>query len=148
ILASNTSTLDVNEIASATERPSDVLGTHFFSPANVMKLLEVVRGDKPADDVLKTVMTLAKRTGTVGVAVGVCDGFVGNRILHRRQAVAVELVNQGATPAQVDKVLYDFGMPMGPFAMGDLAGIDVGWRIREGLREADPENAPERNWTD
>jgi 3-hydroxyacyl-CoA dehydrogenase len=148
ILASNTSTLDVNEIASATRRPADVLGTHFFSPANVMKLLEVVRGEETAADVLKTVMSLGKRIGKVAVAVGVCDGFVGNRMLHKRQAVAVELVNQGATPAQVDKVLYDFGMPMGPFAMSDLAGIDVGWRIREGLRETDPDNAPERNWMD
>ncbi len=148
ILASNTSTLDVNEIASATRRPADVLGTHFFSPANVMKLLEVVRGEETAADVLKTVMSLGKRIGKVAVAVGVCDGFVGNRMLHKRQAVAVELVNQGATPAQVDKVLYAFGMPMGPFAMSDLAGIDVGWRIREGLRETDPDNAPERNWMD
>ncbi|MGN8199736.1 3-hydroxyacyl-CoA dehydrogenase NAD-binding domain-containing protein [Salinisphaera sp. RV14] len=148
ILATNTSTLDVNEIAGATSRPSDVLGMHFFSPANVMKLLEVVRGERTADDVLATVMALARRIGKVGVAVGVCYGFVGNRMLHKRQAQAVALVNEGATPSQVDRVLYDFGLPMGPFAMADLAGLDVGWRIREGLRETDPANAPARNWMD
>ncbi|MGN8157057.1 3-hydroxyacyl-CoA dehydrogenase NAD-binding domain-containing protein [Salinisphaera sp. SWV1] len=148
ILATNTSTLDVNEIAGATSRPSDMLGMHFFSPANVMKLLEVVRGERTADDVLATVMALARRIGKVGVAVGVCYGFVGNRMLHKRQAQAVALVNEGATPFQVDRVLYDFGLPMGPFAMADLAGLDVGWRIREGLRETDPANAPARNWMD
>ncbi|AWN16892.1 3-hydroxyacyl-CoA dehydrogenase NAD-binding domain-containing protein [Salinisphaera sp. LB1] len=148
ILATNTSTLDVDEIAGATSRPSDVLGMHFFSPANVMKLLEVVRGKQTADDALATVMALARRIGKVGVAVGVCYGFVGNRMLHKRQAQAVALVNEGATPSQVDRVLYDFGLPMGPFAMADLAGLDVGWRIREGLRETDPANAPARNWMD
>ncbi len=148
ILATNTSTLDVDEIADATSRPADVLGMHFFSPANVMKLLEVVRGAQTADDALATVMALARRIGKVGVAVGVCYGFVGNRMLHKRQTQAVALVNEGATPAQVDRVLYDFGLPMGPFAMADLAGLDVGWRIREGLRETDPANAPARNWMD
>ncbi len=148
ILATNTSTLDVNEIAQSTNRPEDVIGMHFFSPANVMKLLENVRGEATSDEVIATVMDLSKRIGKVGVLVGVCNGFVGNRILHKRQAQAVKLVNEGATPSQVDKVLFDFGLPMGPFAMADLAGLDVGWRIREGLREDDPENAPERDWMD
>lgn len=148
ILATNTSTLDVNEIARATARPHEVIGTHFFSPANVMKLLENVRGDQTADDVIATVMALSRRIGKVGVLVGVCHGFVGNRMLHQRQEQATQLVNEGATPAQVDQVLYDFGLPMGPFAMADLAGLDVGWRIREGLREDDPANAPEHNWLD
>jgi len=148
ILATNTSTLDVNEIANATQRPEDVIGMHFFSPANVMKLLENVRGEATSDEVIATVMDLSKRIGKVGVLVGVCNGFVGNRILHKRQHQATQLVNEGATPAQVDKVLFDFGLPMGPFAMADLAGLDVGWRIREGLREDDPSNAPERNWMD
>ncbi|MBO9468818.1 enoyl-CoA hydratase/isomerase family protein [Endozoicomonas sp. G2_2] len=148
ILATNTSTLDVNEIAQSTKRPEDVIGMHFFSPANVMKLLENVRGEATSDEVIATVMDLSKRIGKVGVLVGVCNGFVGNRILHKRQAQAVQLVNEGATPSQVDKVLFDFGLPMGPFAMADLAGLDVGWRIREGLREDDPDNAPERDWMD
>ncbi len=148
ILATNTSTLDIDEIAASTSRPEDVLGMHFFSPANVMKLLENVRGEKTADDVVATVMDLSKRIGKVGVMVGVCHGFVGNRILHKRQDQAVQLVNEGATPEQVDRVIYDFGMPMGPFAMADLAGLDVGWRIREDIRENDPANAPERNWMD
>jgi len=148
ILATNTSTLDVNEIAQSTQRPQDVIGMHFFSPANVMKLLENVRGEATSDEVIATVMDLSKRIGKVGVLVGVCNGFVGNRILHKRQAQAVQLVNEGATPSQVDKVLFDFGLPMGPFAMADLAGLDVGWRIREGLREDDPDNAPERDWMD
>lgn len=148
ILASNTSTLDVDEIAAATKRPQDVVGTHFFSPANVMKLMENVRGAKTADDVLVTIMALSKRIGKVGVLVGVCDGFVGNRMLHQRRAEAVALVNEGATPAQVDKVLFDLGFPMGPFAMGDLAGLDIGYSIRQGQREADPENGPEHNWMD
>jgi len=114
----------------------------------VMKLLENVRGEATSDEVIATVMDLSKRIGKVGVLVGVCNGFVGNRILHKRQHQATQLVNEGATPAQVDKVLFDFGLPMGPFAMADLAGLDVGWRIREGLREDDPSNAPERNWMD
>jgi len=148
ILATNTSTLDVNRIASFTKRPEDVVGMHFFSPANVMKLLENVRGEKTADDVVATVMDLSRRIGKVGVLVGVCHGFVGNRMLHKRQAEAVQLVNEGANPAQVDKVLFDLGFPMGPFAMSDLAGMDVGYRIREELRKEDPDNAPPRNWTD
>ena len=148
ILATNTSTLDVNRIASFTQRPQDVIGTHFFSPANVMKLLENVRGEKTADDVIATVMALSKRIGKVGVLVGVCHGFVGNRMLHKRQAEALKLVNDGASPEQVDKVLFDLGFPMGPFAMSDLAGMDVGYRIREELRKEDPANAPARNWTD
>ena len=148
ILATNTSTLDVNRIASFTKRPEDVVGMHFFSPANVMKLLENVRGEKTSDEVVATVMDLSRRIGKVGVLVGVCHGFVGNRMLHKRQAEAVQLVNEGANPAQVDKVLFYLGFPMGPFAMSDLAGMDVGYRIREELRKEDPDNAPPRNWTD
>ena len=148
ILATNTSTLDVNRIASFTKRPEDVVGMHFFSPTNVMKLLENVRGEKTSDEVVATVMDLSRRIGKVGVLVGVCHGFVGNRMLHKRQAEAVQLVNEGANPAQVDKVLFDLGFPMGPFAMSDLAGMDVGYRIREELRKEDPDNAPPRNWTD
>ncbi|EDX90917.1 3-hydroxyacyl-CoA dehydrogenase NAD-binding domain-containing protein [Alcanivorax sp. DG881] len=148
ILATNTSTLDVDRIASFTQRPEDVMGMHFFSPANVMKLLENVRGEKTSDEVVATVMDLSRRIGKVGVLVGVCHGFVGNRMLHRRQAEAVQLVNEGASPQQVDKVLFDLGFPMGPFAMSDLAGMDVGYRIREELRKEDPANGPARNWTD
>ncbi|WP_087720615.1 3-hydroxyacyl-CoA dehydrogenase NAD-binding domain-containing protein [Salinicola salarius] len=146
ILASNTSTLDIDEIASATQRPQDVVGMHFFSPANVMKLLENVRGEKTADDVKATVMALAKRIKKVGVLVGNCYGFVGNRMLHRRGAEAMELVNDGATPQQVDKVLTDFGFPMGQFAMSDLAGIDVGYRIRQERRKAGEDIPP--SWAD
>ena len=148
ILATNTSTLDVDRIASFTQRPEDVMGMHFFSPANVMKLLENVRGEKTSDEVVATVMDLSRRIGKVGVLVGVCHGFVGNRMLHRRQAEAVQLVNEGASPQQVDKVLFGLGFPMGPFAMSDLAGMDVGYRIREELRKEDPANGPARNWTD
>lgn len=148
ILATNTSTLDVDRIASFTQRPEDVMGMHFFSPANVMKLLENVRGEKTSDEVVATVMDLSRRIGKVGVLVGVCHGFVGNRMLHRRQAESVQLVNEGASPQQVDKVLFDLGFPMGPFAMSDLAGMDVGYRIREELRKEDPANGPARNWTD
>ncbi|MAL99063.1 3-hydroxyacyl-CoA dehydrogenase NAD-binding domain-containing protein [Hydrocarboniclastica marina] len=146
ILASNTSTLDIDEIAESTSRPQDVVGMHFFSPANVMKLLENVRGAKTADDVKATVMTLAKRIKKVGVMVGNCHGFVGNRMLHQRGAEAVSLVNEGASPQQVDKVLTDLGYPMGQFAMSDLAGLDVGYRIRQERRKAG-ENIPE-SWTD
>lgn len=146
ILASNTSTLDIDEIASSTQRPQDVVGMHFFSPANVMKLLENVRGEKTADDVKATVMALAKRIKKVGVLVGNCHGFVGNRMLHQRGAEAVSLVNEGASPQQVDKVLTDLGFPMGQFAMSDLAGLDVGYRIRQERRKAG-ENIPE-SWTD
>lgn len=127
ILASNTSYLDVNEIASATTRPGDVLGMHFFSPANVMKLLEVVRGDKTAPDALATAMAVGKKIGKVAVVAGVCDGFIGNRMLKPRQMEAMKLLLEGATPAQVDKVHVEFGMPMGPFQMSDLAGVDIGW---------------------
>ncbi|GAA3956332.1 3-hydroxyacyl-CoA dehydrogenase NAD-binding domain-containing protein [Allohahella marinimesophila] len=136
ILASNTSTLDIDAIASATRRPQDVVGMHFFSPANVMKLLENVRGEKTADDVKATVMAVAKRINKVGVLVGNGYGFVGNRMLHKRGAEAVALVNEGASPQQVDQVLTDFGFPMGQFAMSDLAGIDVGYRIRQERRKA------------
>jgi 3-hydroxyacyl-CoA dehydrogenase len=127
ILASNTSYLDVNEIAVATKRPADVLGMHFFSPANVMKLLEVVRGDATAPDALATVMALSKKIGKVAVVAGVCHGFIGNRMLSQRQNPANQLLLEGATPAQIDKVHTDFGMPMGPFQMADLAGLDIGW---------------------
>ncbi|WP_404368960.1 3-hydroxyacyl-CoA dehydrogenase NAD-binding domain-containing protein [Sphingomonas sp. MMS24-J45] len=127
ILASNTSYLDVNEIAASTNRPGDVLGMHFFSPANVMKLLEVVRGEKTADDVLATVMALSKTIKKVAVVAGVCDGFIGNRMLKPRQVEAMKLLMEGATPEQIDRVHVEFGMPMGPFQMSDLAGVDIGW---------------------
>jgi len=132
VLATNTSTLDVDEIASATKRPESVIGTHFFSPANVMRLLENVRGAKSSKSTVATVMALGRRIGKVPVLVGVCYGFVGNRMLHQRGLQAEKLILEGAPPHQVDKVLTDFGFPMGPFAMGDLAGLDVGWRIRKG----------------
>jgi len=127
ILASNTSALDINEIASATNRPESVIGLHFFSPANVMKMLEVVRGEKTSKTVIKTSMSFARKINKTAVLVGVCPGFVGNRILHPRQAQANQLLLEGATPQQIDKVLVDFGMPMGPFQMSDLAGLDLGW---------------------
>jgi 3-hydroxyacyl-CoA dehydrogenase len=132
ILATNTSTLDVNEIASATKRPQDVIGTHFFSPANVMRLLEIVRGAKTAKDVIATTMQLAKRIKKTGVLVGVCDGFVGNRMIFPYATQAWFLVEEGALPQQVDGALQQWGMAMGPFAMNDLAGMDVSWRIRKG----------------
>ena len=131
VLATNTSTLDVNEIAAATSHPGQVLGMHFFSPANVMRLLEIVRGKATAPGALATAMAVARRMGKVGVVVGVCDGFVGNRILHQYTREAAFLIEEGALPQQVDQVLYDFGLPIGPFAMGDLAGLDVGWRVRK-----------------
>ena len=131
VLATNTSTLDVNAIAAATTRPESVIGLHFFSPANVMRLLEIVRGAKTAKPVIATSMALAKTIRKVPVLVGVCDGFVGNRMLAQRGREAERLLIQGALPHQVDKVLTDFGFPMGPFAMGDLAGLDVGWRVRQ-----------------
>jgi 3-hydroxyacyl-CoA dehydrogenase len=127
ILASNTSYLDVNEIASATKRPNDVIGLHFFSPANVMKLLEIVRGKDSAKDVVATSMALGKTIKKIPVLVGVCHGFVGNRMLAARRDQAMSLIQEGAMPWDVDRVLEDFGMPMGPFAMGDLAGLDIGW---------------------
>jgi len=132
VLATNTSTLDVNEIASATRRPDSVIGTHFFSPANVMRLLENVRGARSSKTTVATAMAVGRRIGKVPVLVGVCYGFVGNRMLHQRGLQAEKLILEGALPHQVDKVLTDFGFPMGPFAMGDLAGLDVGWRIRKG----------------
>ncbi|MBY0283490.1 MAG: enoyl-CoA hydratase/isomerase family protein [Sphingomonas sp.] len=127
ILASNTSYLNIDEIAASTSRPQDVLGMHFFSPANVMKLLEVVRGAKTADDVLATVMALAKTIKKVAVVSGVCPGFIGNRMLTPRQVEANKLLMEGATPEQIDRVHVEFGMPMGPFQMSDLAGVDIGW---------------------
>jgi 3-hydroxyacyl-CoA dehydrogenase len=127
ILASNTSYLDINEIASTISRPGDVVGMHFFSPANIMKLLEVVRGDKTAPDVLLTAMTLGKKIRKVPVVAGVCHGFIGNRMLMPRQIEATKLLLEGATPEQVDRVHVEFGMPMGPFQMADLAGVDIGW---------------------
>ncbi len=140
ILASNTSYLDVNEIAAATKRPGYVVGMHFFSPANVMKLLEVVRGEKTRDDVLATVMKLAKKIGKVAAVSGVCPGFIGNRMLSKRQEQANALIMEGANYWDVDDVLLDFGFPMGPFQMGDLAGIDIGWHRDPGkvttVREA------------
>jgi 3-hydroxyacyl-CoA dehydrogenase len=131
ILASNTSTLDVNKIASFTKRPQDVVGMHFFSPANVMKLLEVVRGEKTAKDVLATVMTVAKKIKKTAVVAGVCDGFIGNRMIEQYSRQAGFLLDEGATPQQVDKAIEKFGFAMGPFRMGDLAGNDIGWAIRK-----------------
>ncbi|HEX4972387.1 MAG TPA: 3-hydroxyacyl-CoA dehydrogenase NAD-binding domain-containing protein, partial [Steroidobacteraceae bacterium] len=145
ILASNTSYLDVNQIASATKRPESVIGLHFFSPANVMRLLEIVRGAQTSKPVIATSMQLAKKIGKIAALVGVCPGFVGNRMLFQRQGQATAMLLEGAMPWDVDKVLYDFGMPMGPFAMSDLAGLDIGWSketsksstIREVLCEMD-----------
>ena len=131
VLASNTSTLDVDEIARSTSRPGDVLGMHFFSPANIMRLLEVVRGAKSDKDVVATAMGLAKRIGKVAVLSGVCDGFIGNRMLASYGPEAQALALEGAAPSQIDKAITDWGLAMGPFAMGDLAGLDVGWRIRQ-----------------
>ena len=127
ILASNTSYLNINEIAASISRPGDVVGMHFFSPANVMKLLEVVRGDKTAPDVLLTAMQIGKRIRKVPVVAGVCHGFIGNRMLMPRQVEATKLLLEGASPEQVDRVHVEFGMPMGPFQMADLAGVDIGW---------------------
>ncbi len=127
ILASNTSYLNIDEIAASTSRPADVVGLHFFSPANIMKLLEIVRGAKTAPDVLVTAMTLAKKIRKVAVVAGVCHGFIGNRMLMPRQVEATKLLLEGASPEQVDRVHVEFGMPMGPFQMADLAGVDIGW---------------------
>jgi len=127
ILATNTSYLNVDEIASVTSRPQDVIGLHFFSPANVMKLLEIIRGEKTGKDVISTSMKLAKQIGKVAVLAGVCPGFIGNRMLSQRQREAQKLVLEGAMPWDIDRVLYEFGFPMGPFQMGDLAGLDIGW---------------------
>ncbi|CAN7537960.1 3-hydroxyacyl-CoA dehydrogenase NAD-binding domain-containing protein [Acidovorax sp. LjRoot117] len=131
ILASNTSTLDVDQIANFTQRPQDVVGMHFFSPANVMKLLEVVRGKATAKDVLATVMAVAKKIKKTAVVSGVCDGFIGNRMIERYSQQAGFLLDEGATPQQVDKAIEKFGFAMGPFRMGDLAGNDIGWAIRK-----------------
>ena len=144
VLASNTSALDVNAIAAVTGRPESVIGTHFFSPANIMRLVEVVRGEKSSKETIATAMALSRRLGKVPVLVGVCHGFVGNRMLFARQREASRLILEGAPPQDVDAVLYDFGLPMGPFAMADLAGLDLGWNaatstgstIRERLCEA------------
>ncbi len=136
ILATNTSTLDVNEIAAATSRPQQVVGMHFFSPANVMRLVEVVRGKQSSKEAVATAMAVTKALDKVGVLVGVCYGFVGNRMLHQYSREAAYLLEEGCLPQQVDKAITDFGLPMGPFAMGDLAGLDVGWRIRKGRRAA------------
>src|SRR5207247_3584207 len=124
VLATNTSTLDVDEIASATKRPESVIGMHFFSPANVMRLLEHVRGARSSPATVATAMAIGRRINKVPVLVGVCHGFVGNRMLHQRGKQSERLLLEGASPQQVDKVLTDFGLPMGPFAMGDLAGLD------------------------
>ncbi|MCW5626557.1 MAG: enoyl-CoA hydratase/isomerase family protein, partial [Burkholderiales bacterium] len=131
ILATNTSTLDVDEIAAVTARPQDVIGLHFFSPANVMRLLEIVRGAKTANDVIATSMKLAKTIKKVGVLVGVCDGFVGNRMVHAYFREAEYLLEEGALPQQVDRVMEAFGFAMGPFRVSDLAGLDIGWAIRK-----------------
>ena len=140
ILASNTSTLDVDEIASATSRPASVIGHHYFSPANVMRLLEIVRGKATSPEVIATSMALAKKLNKVGVLVGNCRGFVGNRMIHCYGREAQFLVEEGAAPEAVDKALYDFGMAMGPLAMGDLAGLDVGWRIRKEYKHLEDPN--------
>jgi len=139
ILASNTSTLDLNKIASFTKRPQDVVGAHFFSPANVMKLLEVIRGEMTADDVLLTIMQLAKKIKKTAVISGVCDGFIGNRMIGGYGAEAAKMLEEGASVEQIDKALEKFGMAMGPFRMTDLAGNDIGWSIRKGISQQNPE---------
>ena len=140
ILATNTSGLDVNQIATYTKRPGDVIGMHFFSPANVMKLLENVRGKATEKDVIATVMSFSKKIGKIPVLVGVCEGFVGNRMLRMRGIQSAYMMEEGALPQQIDKVVYDYGFPMGPFAMSDLAGNDVGWRIRQGKKDKEKRN--------
>ena len=139
ILASNTSTLDVDKIAAFTKRPQDVVGMHFFSPANVMKLLEVVRGAKTAKDVLATVMAIAKKIKKTAVVSGVCDGFIGNRMIEQYGRQGGFLLDEGCTPAQVDKAIEKFGFAMGPFRMGDLAGNDIGWAIRKRRYQEKPD---------
>jgi 3-hydroxyacyl-CoA dehydrogenase len=131
ILATNTSTLNIDEIAAATSRPNMVIGMHFFSPANIMRLVEIVRGGATGDPVVATALALAKRLGKVGVVVGNCWGFVGNRMMFPYMREAQFLVEEGTTPSQVDKVLYDFGMAMGIFAVDDMGGIDIAWRVRQ-----------------
>ena len=131
VLATNTSTLDVDEIAAATSRPEAVVGTHFFSPANVMRLIEIVRGAETSDETAQTAMKLAPKINKVGVMCGVCDGFVGNRMLYQYSRQANFLIEEGALPQDVDRVMFEFGLPMGPFAMSDLAGVDVGYLVRQ-----------------
>jgi 3-hydroxyacyl-CoA dehydrogenase len=131
ILATNTSTLDIDAIASATSRPQDVIGLHFFSPANVMKLLEIVRGSQTSASAIATAFSLAKRIGKIGVLARTCDGFIGNRMLAGYTRESQYLIEEGATPESVDRAIRDFGFPMGPCAMGDMAGLDVGWRVRK-----------------
>ncbi len=140
ILATNTSSLDVNEIADATSRPESVIGTHFFSPANVMKLLECVRGEKTSKETVASVFQLAKKLDKVAVLVGVCDGFVGNRMLYAYRRQADFLLEDGALPHGVDQALVDFGLPMGPYAMADLAGLDIGWAVRKAQEAKRPKH--------
>ncbi len=148
ILASNTSTLDLNRIAAFTKRPGDVIGMHFFSPANVMRLLEVVRGEQTSKDVLATVMQISKKIRKLGVVSGVCDGFIGNRMLEEYLRQAYFLVEEGASPQRVDKALQDWGLAMGPFAMMDMAGQDIGWHIRKRRRAEDPVRQIYPAWLD
>jgi len=144
VLASNTSALNINEIATATKRPEVVIGLHFFSPANVMRLLEVVRGEKTSKSVIATSMAFGKRIQKIAVLVGVCQGFVGNRMLYERSRESNKMILESGSPQQIDKVIFDFGFPMGPFTMSDLAGLDIGWNkttskgatLRERLCEA------------
>ncbi|MBL6955006.1 MAG: enoyl-CoA hydratase/isomerase family protein [Alphaproteobacteria bacterium] len=140
IMASNTSTLSIDEIASATKRPESVIGMHFFSPANVMRLLEVVRGTKSAPETIATAMGIGRKVGKISVLVGNCFGFVGNRMLHGYTGEGTFLLENGALPQQVDKAIFSFGLPMGPFAMGDMAGLDVGWLVRKGRAATRPTN--------
>ena len=145
ILATNTSTLDVDRIAAATKRPDSVIGTHFFSPANIMRLMENVRGAETSPQTIATVMALARRLGKVGALVSNCDGFVGNRMYHHYTRQASFLLEEGAGPGQVDKAIFDFGFAMGPFAVGDVAGLDVSWRVRQrraATRPADERYSP------
>ncbi len=149
VLATNTSYLDINEIAAMTSRPQDVIGMHFFSPANIMRLLEIVVADKTHPDVVATAFDIARRSRKVGVRAGVCDGFIGNRILGKYLRVAQMLVEDGATPYEVDEAVVGFGYPMGPFAMSDLAGLDIGWMTRK--RKAAARKPEERycaDWLD
>jgi 3-hydroxyacyl-CoA dehydrogenase len=149
VLATNTSYLDINQIAAITKRPEDVIGMHFFSPANIMRLLEIVVADKTHPDVVATAFDIARRAAKVGVRAGVCDGFIGNRILGKYLRVAQMLVEDGATPYEVDEAVVGFGYPMGPFAMSDLAGLDIGWMTRK--RKAATRKKEERysaDWLD
>lgn len=149
ILATNTSYLDVNEIAACTSRPGDVIGLHFFSPAHVMKLLEIVVADKTAPDVVATGFALGKRLGKVSVRAGVCDGFIGNRILAVYRAAADNMILDGASPFQIDEALEEFGFAMGPYAVADLAGLDIGWAVRKRKREEGlPETARDPHFAD